>query len=70
MPRKKKPRSIIYYFVAEESVEIEIPDDYPTDSTTWNDDQWNALNEKAQDEVDGLEADWQQSPTDEPTISK
>jgi hypothetical protein len=69
MPRKKK-RTITYYFIAEESVEIEIPDDYPADSSTWDDDQWSALSDKAQDEIDGTEADWQQSPTDEPRISK
>ena len=69
MPRKKK-RTITYYFIAEESVEIDIPDDYPIDSSTWDDDQWSALLDKAQDEIDGTEADWQQSPTDEPKISK
>ncbi|WP_414589118.1 hypothetical protein [Scytonema sp. PCC 10023] len=70
MPRKKKSKTITYYFVAEESVEIEIPDDYPENSNTWSGDQWDALLEKAQDEIDGTEADWQQSPTDEPEISK
>jgi hypothetical protein len=69
MPRKKK-RTIIFHFIAEESVELEIPDDYPIDSKQWDDDQWSALTEKAEDEVAGIEADWQQSPTDEPEISK
>lgn len=70
MPRKKKPRTITYYFIAEESVELEIPDDYPADSKDWDGDQWSALSDKAQDEIDGTQADWQQSPTEDPTISK